>query len=176
MPLTHSLSHSKEQRLSWEASSFTVSQEILTIYRTENIITVPKAPTTSPHPQPHQSSPSPPHNLTSWRSILILHPSTFRSSRYSCSLKFPHRNPARTSPYLPYAQSISLFLIWSTEEYLVRWTDQETPHMRSNLISYYLAPLGSRYSSQNPILEHPRPSLPVIWQSFTPGYNNRQII
>ena len=49
----------------------------------------------SPPPVPILSQTNPLHapNPTSWRSILILSPSTPRLSKWSLSLRFPHQNP-----------------------------------------------------------------------------------
>jgi len=90
-----------QQNPSWEANSYSACQEIPRMFwnpklhnRTHN----------HPPPVPVLSKVNPVHasHLTSWRSILILsthtHTHTSGCSKWSLSLKFPHRNPACVSP------------------------------------------------------------------------------
>jgi len=84
---------------SWESNGFSASQEIPHILWNPRVhYRSSQAPATCPYPEPDQSSPLCSH-ITSWKSILILSPSTRRSSKWYLSLRFPHQNPVYTSPF-----------------------------------------------------------------------------
>ena len=57
-----------------------------------------QGPATCPYSKPDQSTPSQPIPLLEDTFNIIL-PSTPGSSKWSLSLRFPHQNPVRTSPF-----------------------------------------------------------------------------
>ena len=70
--ITHSLTHSMEQRPSWSANRFSAVQKFSTLYgNPESSLSRLQEPVTCPYPEPDQSSSYAVHR-TSWRSVLIL--------------------------------------------------------------------------------------------------------
>ena len=57
-----------------------------------------REPTTCPYPESDQSSPCPPSHFLKIHFNIIL-PSAPRSSKWTPSLRFPHQNPVRISPF-----------------------------------------------------------------------------
>jgi hypothetical protein len=91
------------------AESFLRNQPVLSYSRnsphfTEPEVSLPhsQVPATCPYPEPARSSPYPPHP-TSRRSILILFHHLQLGLPSGLSLRFPHQNPAYTSP-LPHTR------------------------------------------------------------------------
>ena len=70
-----------------------------------------------------------PH-LTSWRSILIIHPSTPKSLQWSLYLRFPPPRtytPPSSHPYAPHSKPISFFSILSPTQNWEGSTDHLAP-------------------------------------------------
>ena len=125
----HSLTHSLEQRPSWEANSTSASQEPPHILQNPNFNYCVH---NSPPLNPILSNGNPVHNLpfcffkTNFNIIL---PSTTRSCKWSLYLKFSHHNPTCISyaVYVPHAllpnlTSISYTFLWwnlSIEDFCV---------------------------------------------------------
>jgi len=62
-------------------------------------------------------------------------------------------------PYALHTQPISLFLIWSPEQYLVRSTDHKAPIMYFSPLPCYLYPLRPKYLPQHSVLDtHTKPT------------------
>ena len=113
---------------------------------------------------------------TSWRSILIFHPSTPRSPQWSLSLRFPHEDPIHPlllthTRYMPSPSHSSWFyhlqnIGWGVQIiYLLVMQSPPFPGYPR-----------SKYSPQLHVLKHPQ--LPFLSQcqrpSFTPVQNYRQ--
>jgi hypothetical protein len=118
-----------EQSPSWEVNKSSASQEITRILWNPKVhYRIYKSPPPVPIPGQINSVHAP--HPTSWRSILILHPH-LRLRLPSClfsSFSPPEYSMHVTSPlYVPHAPPISIFLIWSPEQYLVRSTDHKAP-------------------------------------------------
>ena len=112
---TYLLSHSMEQNPSWEATRFSYSQEILRIlwnrkahYRIYN--------STPPVPLLSQINPIHPPIQPPEIPLTIILPPTSGSSNWFLSLRFPHQNPAYTSPltYVLHALPTSFLLVLIT--------------------------------------------------------------
>jgi hypothetical protein len=101
------------------------------------------------------------HALPSYAFNIQFHtilPSMPRSYKWSLSFRFPHLNPVKTSPLLSISQAtppITLFLIWSPEQYFVNSTHHKTPQCT-------ISP--SQYKSQNSSVQFP----PVSTNNKTP--------
>ena len=139
------------QSPSWEANRSSASQE------TPRTLSKPKF-----HERSRNCPPSAPINTvhyphpTSWRSILILpiHPSPGLPSG-----SFPQVSPLKpcmhlsSPPYMLFALAISVFLIWSSECYLVK-----TEHRAACYVVFsspcYLVRIKPKYPLQHQILEH----------------------
>ena len=118
--LTHLLAYSLEQSPSWKDGRFSDSQEI------PHILWNPKVPFTSACHLSLSwaiSIQSPSHFLKIYLTIILL--STSRSSKWSLSLRFPHKNPVCTSllPVHATRPALLILLDLTREKYLVRSTD-----------------------------------------------------
>ena len=117
-----------------------------------------KVPTTWPYPKPDQSSPFPPSHFLKVHLNIMLS-STRGSSKWSLSLRFPHRNPVYNFPlphkcYMPRPSHSSRLdrpnNIW--------WGVQIIKILIIKFAPFpcYLVPLRSKYSPQHPLLKHPQ--------------------
>jgi len=119
------LTYSTEQS-PWEANRFSASQEIPRILWNPKVhYLIHRCPVNCPYPEPARSSPYPPHP-TSLRSILILSshlrlglPSGLFPSSFATKILYA----PLFSPHALHAPPISLFSIWSPEQYWVSRTD-----------------------------------------------------
>jgi hypothetical protein len=166
-----------EQRPSWEANSFSASQEIpLILWNAEVHYRIHKSPPPSPilsQLNPVHASPS--HFLKVPFNIIL--PSTLGSPKWSPSVRSPHQNPVCTSLFPPYvlrAPPISFFSIWLPEKYFVMST---VPRYAVFSTPLSPRPLRPKYPPQHPILEHPQSLfLPQCERpSCTPIQNDRYI-
>jgi hypothetical protein len=103
---------------SWEANRFSTSQEIPHILWKYGLLPFLQEHTTYPCPEPDQSSSCYPSQLISWRSTVILY---FNLCLILAGRLLVYGFPTKpflylSSPlYVPHAQPISFFLIWSPE-------------------------------------------------------------
>jgi phosphatidylserine synthase len=136
----------------------------------------PQEPTTCPYSEPDQSSPPPPCDPTSWKSILIL---LFHLCLHLPSGLFLSGFPTKTlySPFIfPICATLPTHLI--LHDLMTRIiSSEEYKSLCSSLYSLlYLVPLRPKYLHQHSVLQHPRPTfLPQYARlSITPIQTNRQ--
>jgi len=150
-----------EQTPSWEANSSSASQEIPGIlWNAKFYCRVHKSPPlvlTLSQINPAHAFPT---NLFKIRSNII-YPSTFRSSKWSLSLRFApskKRYMHLSSPsYVFRAPLLLLFWFWLPWWYLVRSINREAHHCAVFSISLLPVLTRPKYLPQQPILEHTQP-------------------
>ena len=131
-------------------------------------------PATCPYPEPEQSSPYPTYHFLKIHLNIIL-PSMPGSSKRSLSFRFPHQNPACTSP-LPIRATCPAYLI--LVDFITRKIlDEENRSLSSSLSSFLYSPVPATLLDPNILLStlfsntlSLRFSL-NIRPSFTPIYN-----
>ena len=145
----------------------------------EGSFTHSQVPNTCPYPEPHQSSPCPPHP-TSWISIIILSthlrlglPSgLFPSGFPTKTLYTTHLTPIRATCPRP-SHSCRFYHpdnIWWAVQIIKLLITEFSP------LPCYFVPVRSKYSPQHPVLKHPRPKFLLQCEApgFTPIQNSRQ--
>ena len=128
-----------------------------------------QVPTTCPYPEPHQSRPCPHSN--SWNQFAPIYAWVFQVVSFSQVCPPKSCMHLFCLPYVLHSLSISFFLIWSPEWYLVI-TDHKAPRYVVFSAPCYLVHLRPKYIPQFPILKQPHPTfLPQCeWPNINTGY------
>jgi len=115
----------------------------------EGSLTHSQVPATCPYPEPDQSSPCPIFQLLKIHLNIIL-PSMPGSSKRSLSFRFPHQNPACTSP-LPIRATCPAYLI--LVDFITRKIlDEENRSLSSSLSSFLYSPVPATLLDPNILL------------------------